>query len=232
VPPNQVTEWRRQPLERAADAFGGGAPVEPPVDLKVLHAKIGFNWVGITFDAIHPQGYCAIRCGTTSHSGHANRAACVCRPWRRSRGASATPRSGSRRSGTGRHFTAARTLARRKPLARHSCSTLQSVKPSLIPGPCIGSAVRMQAVNARSVPVGAGEAASRVGPSANSSADFSVLAAGFAASGAVPNAIASAVFFPTSRDGSSSGRADPQADMPALRARAEQCQASRISSCA
>jgi len=41
VPPNQVTEWRRQPLERAADAFGGGAPVEPPVDLKVLHAKIG-----------------------------------------------------------------------------------------------------------------------------------------------------------------------------------------------
>ena len=40
----QVTEWRRQLLERAADVFGsGGAPtaVAPSVDVKVLHAKIG-----------------------------------------------------------------------------------------------------------------------------------------------------------------------------------------------
>lgn len=43
VHPNQVTEWRRQLLERAADIFGGGAstPEQPPVDLKALHAKIG-----------------------------------------------------------------------------------------------------------------------------------------------------------------------------------------------
>jgi transposase-like protein len=42
VHPNQVTEWRRQLLERAAEVFGGGAmPAQPPVDLKVLHAKIG-----------------------------------------------------------------------------------------------------------------------------------------------------------------------------------------------
>ena len=42
VHPNQVTEWRRQLMERAADAFGGSvAAVTPPVDLKELHAKIG-----------------------------------------------------------------------------------------------------------------------------------------------------------------------------------------------
>lgn len=42
VHPNQITEWKRQLSERAADLFGGGAaPAEPPIDLKALHAKIG-----------------------------------------------------------------------------------------------------------------------------------------------------------------------------------------------
>jgi transposase len=42
VHPNQVTEWRRQLIERAAGVFGGAtAPETPPVDLKALHAKIG-----------------------------------------------------------------------------------------------------------------------------------------------------------------------------------------------
>lgn len=40
--PNQITEWKRQLNERAADIFGRGAvPAEPPGDLKALHAKIG-----------------------------------------------------------------------------------------------------------------------------------------------------------------------------------------------
>ena len=42
VHPNQITEWKRQLSERAVDVFGGGGTAaEPPVDLKVLHAKIG-----------------------------------------------------------------------------------------------------------------------------------------------------------------------------------------------
>lgn len=43
VHPNQISEWKQQLQESAADVFGGGPPkskaAEP--DLKVLHAKIG-----------------------------------------------------------------------------------------------------------------------------------------------------------------------------------------------
>jgi transposase-like protein len=38
--PNQIADWKRQLLERAAEVFDGGARPEP-VDLAPLHAKIG-----------------------------------------------------------------------------------------------------------------------------------------------------------------------------------------------
>ena len=37
---NQIAEWKRQLIERAVEAFDGGA-VEPAVDLIPLQAKIG-----------------------------------------------------------------------------------------------------------------------------------------------------------------------------------------------
>lgn len=51
VHPNQVTEWRRQLLERAVDVFGGGAgaATEASPDLKELHAKIGQQALEIDF---------------------------------------------------------------------------------------------------------------------------------------------------------------------------------------
>ena len=40
--PNQITQWKTRLLDRAAQLFGAGTgQAEKPVDMKVLHAKIG-----------------------------------------------------------------------------------------------------------------------------------------------------------------------------------------------
>ena len=39
--PNQIAEWKKQLLERAADVFGAATETTEPVDLVPLHAKIG-----------------------------------------------------------------------------------------------------------------------------------------------------------------------------------------------
>jgi transposase-like protein len=50
VHPTQVTEWKRQLLDRAADVFDGTASKkENEPDLKVLHAKIGQQALEIDF---------------------------------------------------------------------------------------------------------------------------------------------------------------------------------------
>lgn len=49
VHPTQVTQWKTQLLERAAEAFGANAETGPKPDIKELHAKIGQQALEIDF---------------------------------------------------------------------------------------------------------------------------------------------------------------------------------------
>jgi transposase len=41
VHPHQIGQWREQFLAGAATVFAEGRPLDPPVDVQALHAKIG-----------------------------------------------------------------------------------------------------------------------------------------------------------------------------------------------
>lgn len=41
VHPNQITEWKQQLQQHAADVFGGAKSRSPEPDIKSMHAKIG-----------------------------------------------------------------------------------------------------------------------------------------------------------------------------------------------
>jgi transposase-like protein len=47
--PSQITDWKRQLLERASDVFGSTGQPSNPVDLGPLHAKIGQQALEIDF---------------------------------------------------------------------------------------------------------------------------------------------------------------------------------------
>src|SRR2546425_12310727 len=49
--PNQITDWKRQLLEHAADAFGGAQAAEP-VDLAPLHANPSLSFGTTTSNGI------------------------------------------------------------------------------------------------------------------------------------------------------------------------------------
>jgi len=73
VHPNQITDWKRQLLEHAAEVFGT-AQGPAPVDLAPLHAKIGQQALALDLLARAQQSG---RCGSTGCRWCGRRTPCL-----------------------------------------------------------------------------------------------------------------------------------------------------------
>src|SRR6516164_553415 len=74
VHPNQITAWKAQLEDGAADVFGpaGGKAAEPVVDVKALHAKIGELTLETDFleGALNKKGVLSVTSGVNLYENH------------------------------------------------------------------------------------------------------------------------------------------------------------------
>jgi hypothetical protein len=59
VHPNQITDWKRQLSDRAAEVFGKSSESNPPVAVKAMHAKIIIErlWKSVKYERVYLHAY-------------------------------------------------------------------------------------------------------------------------------------------------------------------------------
>ena len=59
VHPNQITDWKRQLSDRAAEVFGKSSEANPPVAVKAMHAKIIIErlWKSVKYERVYLHAY-------------------------------------------------------------------------------------------------------------------------------------------------------------------------------